>query len=641
MTTEAPVKVEFIQYHQPPLQDGEYKITVTETIESSKIEGQAPFTTGEKIFYVAGERFSLNPQDIHAVFPPQGSLGEHSNVFPHIMFNRSTLPWERGIDSSSEERDIAWLALLLFDEDEKPNPQIITLQQLKDTDSYEAKFPNFELEPGQDDTDKVTVIDVEKSLLEKILPSKEDLKWLAHVRQGTDADEQLVGDELAAVICNRLPQQKGTSTVHLVSLEGRYNDSDFDFQGAGDSDSIRLVSLKSWNFACLNPEHTFKGLLTHLNQDPSTLRLPNTLPTTPTTEQQEIENYYKMGYVPLRHYLREGGKTISWYRGPLSTGQDETEITRLVDGADQLARYNPDNGMFDVSYAAAWELGRLLALQNKGFSVSLYRWKRSQAQQIKIAENELIHAPPHLPVTDRSTSSNSISIPSDISSWFRDLSLFKGVPFSYLVPDERMLPIESIRFFWVDRYWVECLLDGAFSIGRVTTSDRQRDSQLLDDILTKNTYEKVTGFLLRSEVVSGWPGLLVDGYDSNSEKLTLLRMDRLSANVLICLFDGELADVDIHEKPETIHFGLDKNDNDGSFYKTLRNQKGELQKDLRIDQIPWKDEDRLTVDIEGLADKINAQLRSKNIIFDNFTSAQFALEAIEGVSMVKFRQEGS
>jgi hypothetical protein len=28
-------------------------------------------------------------------FPPDGSLGEHSNVLPHIILNRSTLPWER------------------------------------------------------------------------------------------------------------------------------------------------------------------------------------------------------------------------------------------------------------------------------------------------------------------------------------------------------------------------------------------------------------------------------------------------------------------------------------------------------------------------------------------------------------------
>ncbi len=609
MTTQAPVKVEFIQYHQPALQDGEYQITVTETIESSKIS-QAPAFKKEKTFHVAGERFSLNPQDIHGFFPPPGSLGEHSHVFPHVIFNRSTLPWERAIDNSREERDIPWLALLLFDEDEKPTSQIITLGQLKNTS--EAKFPSFNLEPGQHEDDKVTVIDVAKSLLETILPSTADLSYLAHVRQRTDASNNLVGDELAIVIGNRLPQPMGTSTVHLVSLEGRYNASDFNYQRAGDRDKIRFVSLKSWNFACVNPLHTFKEFLKHLDQNSSTLRLPSS--TNP-----EVESYYQMGYVPLLHYLRQGGKTISWYHSPLSTGKDKTEITLPVLGADQLLRYNPDNDMFDLSYGAAWELGRLLALQNKGFSVSLYRWKRSHAQQVKIAANPLIHAPAHLPVKNQQSLPE---IPTDISSWFRDLSLLKGVPFSYLVPEEKMLPKESIRFFWVDGLWVECLLDGAFSIGRVTTSDQQ----------SANPHQTVTGFLLRSEVVSGWPGLQVDGYHSNSQKLTLLRMDRLSANVLICLFAGEVTEVDIHQKPETIHFGLDKNQNSGSFYKRLRNSEGQFNDNNRkIDEIPWKNPGKLVVNVQQLAQDIN------NVIhFNNFTSAHFALEAIEGVQMVKF-----
>ena len=34
---------------------------------------------------------------------------------------------------------------------------------------------------------------------------------------------------------------------------------------AGPSDLIRLVSLKSWRFACVTAKQSFKGLLTHLN----------------------------------------------------------------------------------------------------------------------------------------------------------------------------------------------------------------------------------------------------------------------------------------------------------------------------------------------------------------------------------------
>ena len=83
-----PIKIQFIEYHKPSLQTGKYEIQVTQTIKSSKVANQNPFTTGLKTFYVAGERFTLNPQDIHAVFPPAGSLGDHSNVLPHIILNR-------------------------------------------------------------------------------------------------------------------------------------------------------------------------------------------------------------------------------------------------------------------------------------------------------------------------------------------------------------------------------------------------------------------------------------------------------------------------------------------------------------------------------------------------------------------------
>jgi hypothetical protein len=66
---------------------------------------------------VSGERVTLNPQDILAVFPPEGSLGDHSNVLPHLMLKRGTLPWERRADPSSDKAP--WLILLLFEDGEK------------------------------------------------------------------------------------------------------------------------------------------------------------------------------------------------------------------------------------------------------------------------------------------------------------------------------------------------------------------------------------------------------------------------------------------------------------------------------------------------------------------------------------------
>ena len=53
---------------------------------------------------------------------------------------------------------------------------------------------------------------------------------------------------------------------------------------------------------------------------------------------------------------------------------------------------------------------------------------------------------------------------SSVVSWLSRLRL-EGVPFSYIVPSEGMLPNDSIRFFHVDRNWLDALVDGALSVG--------------------------------------------------------------------------------------------------------------------------------------------------------------------------------
>src|SRR5882724_11094922 len=57
------------------------------------------------------------------------------------------------------------------------------------------------------------------------------------------------------------------------------------------------------------------------------------------------------------------------------------------------------------------------------------------------------------------------ALPEQMQSWLTDLCLLYGVPFHNLVIDDRMLPPESIRFFYIDRNWIEALVDGVFSVG--------------------------------------------------------------------------------------------------------------------------------------------------------------------------------
>ena len=709
--TTAKGQIQFIQNHQTPLDAGEYKIEIEQTVKIDKIEETF---NSNLAFAVRGNRFALNPQEIHAVFPPSGSLGDRSHLLPHIALKSSTLPWER--PAQPKNQNLPWLALILIHPGEQllqtiqrtdflettfTNSQgqltqeqkeqlwdhllsgrigwiesidkidkaeaIITGRSNRKAQQLDREFSDFEqqveailtqsgtlknltlkqllqpstgiikwsgvsLEVGQQESDRVSVIDVPKQLLSEILPAIEDLEYLAHVRQVTGDGEN--SQPLSLVVGNRLPAKEGISTAYLISLEDRYNDKgEFNYQNATDEDYIRLVALKSWSFSCTEPEQSFMGLLTKLDRD--TLKLP-------ARNNLQADRYLDRGYIPLPHYLRQGGKTFSWYHSPLVPGENKTNLalSRLsVRNADRLLAYNSKTGLFDISYAAAWQLGQLLALQDKQFAISLYNWKRNNAQ--KVAQNNQQALFPHI-FPDSSGSDINNDLPPDLKTWFEQLGLLYDVPFNYLVPDERMLPPESIRFFWLDWFWIESLLDGAFSIGRVQNSDVQQDSN--NNPLTSKA-KQITGFIMRSEVVSGWSDLQIDGSESSiagdlpmleNQKLTILRCDRLSEDVLICLFDGEISTVDISLKPEGLHFGF--NGDTGDLSRELRKLNGEEESDWQVRPIPWKNETKKVIGVKDLANKIKEELIEQKEIDESafFTSAQFALQMIQGAEKVRF-----
>jgi hypothetical protein len=181
-------------------------------------------------------------------------------------------------------------------------------------------------------------------------------------------------------------------------------------------------------------------------------------------------------------------------------------------------------------------------------------------------------------------------MPEEVRAFLARLRLLEGVPFSHLVPDAALLPVESIRFFYVDREWTDALVEGALSVGTITTTDREqlqasyadirdevdaaerrvRTASAGDGNAAANT---ITGFLLRSAAVSGWPGLHVRAYrqevpdnevlpESDPRRMRLLRLERLAPAVLFGLVDGVPAIVHIEEPRQGIQFGVDLNSND-------------------------------------------------------------------------------
>jgi hypothetical protein len=242
------------------------------------------------------------------------------------------------------------------------------------------------------------------------------------------------------------------------------------------------------------------------------------------------------------------------------------------------------------------------------------------------------------------------------------------VPFNYLVPNEQMLPLESLRFFYLDRNWINHLIDGAFSIGRTCSRQQGVDAALFshlqshtnparlnlrrqrkNQLFATNATQNYTGFLLRSQVVSGWPNLQANGYtvpDDITSEIKKLRMERISADCIICIFDGEIKQVAIHEPPEQLHCGIEINTT--PYSTTLRAVTGstpgiQFQTDPKggpaAAEIPMR-ADRQTLLVSQAASNILGKLNTdfaQNI--QNFTSAEFTLEMIKGVVKVNFSQQ--
>lgn len=642
----------FISYDKPGLTDGVYDLSVSQSFFVGN-DGIAATATKRALKIAAlGPRFTIDPQLITGKFPPAQSLGEYYTVLPHMVFKRSILPWERKISKDAAYADSPWLALLLFTKEEKICPQTITLDTLcTPPPQKDWEFPVVKLEPGQQKTDRLLVIDVPGDVLQKAMPNREALPYLAHVRQSADQKD---APEFAILVCGRLPRPKSECVVHLVSLENR---ADL-FDSLSSNKKYRLVTLSSWNFASTSNTVDFKDLLTLAASKNDTdqasknvLRLPVVAPNG-DAPVATVNSLYRQGMVPLPHQTRQGNQLVSWYRGPLLPGptKEQVDFTKLhVTAADQLVRYDSKLGMFDVSYAAAWELGRLLMLRRRRISMAFYNWKRASLQAAKANG-----AARHLPLGSRS---GPPEFPPAVNDWFAGLGRLNDVPFNYFVPDERELPQPSIRFFSVDPAWLAYLLDGAFSVGRVVSNKPSADAPLRSSIPIPGA---MSGFLLRSPVVAGWPHMEVTGFDvagsgtsylpdGASEKniLKILRMERIAPDTLFCLFAGEVKTVDLNEKAEVIHFGVAYEDGSGAsktpcYYKVLRNpQTGDewsvdptkvnvcqSDRDGHWVMVPFRDADSGLIDIWKLKEEIKT-------VRGNMAPNLFALEMVEGVAKVR------
>lgn len=259
-----------------------------------------------------------------------------------------------------------------------------------------------------------------------------------------------------------------------------------------------------------------------------------------------------------------------------------------------------------------------------------------------------------------------IDIPENLKDYANRLRLLNDIPLTYLLTDVADLPPESIRFGVVDKNWTDAYIDGAFSIGRVCETDTSLDAKfqskfnrehkltfsntprmqmmhpnhksILQNKKNNNSgteIESISVVLIRSELVKNQKELhfsayAPDSYDfklnkpnDNASSLDILRIEKISNDIMICLFSGIL-EVFIIDEPKTgLKFGGSKDgenividirsieETDDKFGK----RRGDISINERTDE---KGEKHKIIDEFG---KVNAE-ELKKLIEDQLISYQ-------------------
>ena len=365
------------------LSNGTYRVTVQQKLDPGCEIKDYMVKDASLTFQVSGETVVMNENEVYSVYPPKDSVGQFQNCIPHIVLHRKTFPWEYTLSCQSKD-PLPYVALLVISEDEPVVGMTTTYEQSRQVEQN-VYVPKVE-SPCVNEDATCRVADFEKSFFMAILPTLEDLPYTAHTK-GVDLDDKVTDQEVkdswfSCVLANRYPKEATDvnsirHTAYLVSLAGyekwlmlskeeREKDSSYDF--------FRMYVLYQWNFQVEPQTYNFYEIANHLHASVYSVE---------ESAGDEVQSILNQGYVPMDHTFREGSQTVSWYRSPfLPRKMEHEDIAQTYHVADELLRYDPEMGMFDISYSAAWQLGRLLTLKNGESAKHIMDWR----EKIKLDE---------------------------------------------------------------------------------------------------------------------------------------------------------------------------------------------------------------------------------------------------------------
>jgi hypothetical protein len=453
---------------RPRLSAGVHDVELRQTIDQG---GMVPSVT--RHVDVTAPRFKLAPNEILSVFPPPNAVGAFETRLPQIALKRRTLPWERPSNDAPIATRPPWLALVVLADGEANFRSNVAIA--------DAVPADVRARQGMTETGTCDVLEVSRTVVDKVFPREDELPLLSHVREVNLLDTEFAtGDDdgfVAVVISNRLPQPGIRYGCYLISLEGRlaelpdpqppvddlgspfvFPDKVAQFQeasfahnralggmelgatreprlpgapvsapaqasawsksrfatratgaaeltvsGAGAAadppvkqasfagsflfDAIdfsvidvagvallRFPVLAHWSFTC-DQGGDYQALMQALDvgllgtvPPPAGERGADTPPAPQVTDT---------GHTVIEHLTRRGEPATAWYRGPLTPREVHRRAAGAPYHAADQARRIAEDGREDLSEAAAFEIGRLLAMAEPRFVAELQAWRRS------------------------------------------------------------------------------------------------------------------------------------------------------------------------------------------------------------------------------------------------------------------------
>lgn len=405
MEEEENRKVRYSDKYSPVFKEGDYRMVWNQQIKVSDTnkgtEAAFDYNGSQLLFSIGCERFQVPAGLIHSTYPPAYEEGEFDTHIPQITFMNDSFPWERECIGEG----YPWCILFLFDEYDGVEIKNMTIEDafIRRKDCTGNCFvPDIVCKNGEKESDACTVLDIPGKLFEALMPKKEELLLLAHVRQVDVEDKAthlyITEGKFASIIGNRLCKKSSTrllTHVHLISLEGYkefFGEKRESFQ---DFEKVRVISLTGWKFVSYNKnEMGFRKLAENMDVGYFGQMKPEELSDLEKNGETQLKHMLQLGYRPLNHQTREGLKTVSWYKSPLlpyiprfqiinqeGKLQNGYEGYRCLSHPDGAISYISGLYMLDTAYSTAWQLGRLLALKNEPLLNALYDIRRQNYEK--------------------------------------------------------------------------------------------------------------------------------------------------------------------------------------------------------------------------------------------------------------------